>query len=92
MMNSMGTNFYVPTKIIFLQELSKDLSSNLHQLPAKFILIQMIGFSKKNLHEKIFITFTPSSSSSSSLFYNEQIFIFQKKIKAIFKTKKLKNK
>ena len=47
---------------------------------------------KKNHHEKIFITFTPSSSSSSSLFYNEQIFIFQKKIKAIFKTKKLKNK
>ena len=34
-------------EIIFLQELSKDLSSNPHQLPAKVILIQRIGFSKK---------------------------------------------
>ena len=30
-----------------MQELSKDLSSNPHQLPAKVILIQRIGFSKK---------------------------------------------
>ena len=57
-------------EIIFLQELSKDLSSNPHQLPAKVILIQMIGFSKKkksswiNLHHFysififIFILFT----------------------------------
>ena len=34
-------------EIIFLQEFSKDLSSNPHQLPAKVILIQRIGFSKK---------------------------------------------
>ena len=31
-------------EMIFLQELSKDLSSNPHQLPAKVILIQRIGF------------------------------------------------
>ena len=57
-------------EIIFLQELSKDLSSNPHQLPAKVILIQKIGFSTKkkknsswiNLHHLysifIFIFFT----------------------------------
>ena len=65
-----------------LQELSKDLSSNPHQLPTKVVLIQRIGFStpkkKKNHHKKIFITFTPSSFSFSSLFDNEQIFISQK--------------
>ena len=38
-------------EIIFLQELSKDLSSNPHQLPTKVILIQMIGFSKKKKME-----------------------------------------
>ena len=39
-------------EIIFLQELSKDLSSNPHQLPAKVILIQRIGFSKKKKKKK----------------------------------------
>ena len=39
-------------EIIFLQEFSKDLSSNPHQLPAKVILIQMTGFSKKKRKKK----------------------------------------
>ena len=38
-----------------------DLSSNLHQLPAKVILIQMIGFSKKKKKEKKIIMNKSSS-------------------------------
>ena len=41
-------------EIIFLQELSKDLSSNPHQLLAKVILIQRIGFST-NIYIYIYI-------------------------------------
>ena len=77
-------------EIIFLQEFSKDLSSNPHRLPAKVILIQRIGFSQKkknsswinNLHHLysiiIFIFFT--------FFDNEQIF---KKKKTKFSKKAL---
>ena len=59
-----------------MQELSKDLSSNPHQLPAKVILIQRIGFSKK---KKIIMY----KSSSLLLYFHEKIQdfqIFQKKI------------
>ena len=54
-------------EIIFLQELSKDLSSNPHQLPAKVILIQGIGFSKQK--KKIIM----NKSSSLLLHFHEKI-------------------
>ena len=89
-------------EIIFLQEFSKDLSSNLHQLPAKVILIQRIGFSKKknsswiNLHHLysifIFIFFTFLIMNKSSYFQKKKIKIFNSlkkfKISKFFKKKK----
>ena len=67
-------------EIIFLQEFSKDLSSNPHQLPTKVILIRRIGFFFKkksswiNLHHLysififIFIFFTFLIMNKSSYF------------------------
>ena len=76
-------------EIIFLQELSKDLSSNPHQLPAKVILIQKIGFSTKKKKKK----FIMNKSSSPLLHLYLHLLRFLKMNKSsYFKKKKKRNK
>ena len=77
-------------EIIFLQELSKDLSRNPHQLPAKVILIQRIGFSTKK--KKSLSPLLHLYLHLLHYFDNEQIFIFQKKTKKKKKNKKKETK
>ena len=74
-------------EIIFLQELSKDLSSNPHQLPAKVILIQKIGFSTK---KKKFIM-NKSSSPLLQLYLHLLHFLIMNK-SSYFKKRKKKRR